>query len=73
MRVVREEIFGSVAAILPFDSEEEAIQRANDTPFGLGGEHPIVFPNFVQSDGVANEIRQFKNDVSLVIAFALHG
>jgi len=37
MRVIREEIFGAVAAVLPFDTEEEAIRRANDTQFGLGG------------------------------------
>ncbi len=35
MRVVREEIFGPVMCVLPFDDEEEAIRRANDTPFGL--------------------------------------
>ncbi len=37
MEVVREEIFGSVACVLPFDTEEEAIRRANDTIYGLGG------------------------------------
>lgn len=37
MTAVREEIFGSVAIVLPFDSEEEVIRRANDTAFGLGG------------------------------------
>ncbi len=31
-----DELFGPVAAILPVDSEEEAIRVANDTPFGLG-------------------------------------
>merc|ERR1711973_840882 len=39
MRVIREEIFGAVAAVLPFDTEEEAIRRANDTQFGLGGKY----------------------------------
>ena len=37
MKAVREEIFGSAAIILPFDTEEEVIKRANDTTFGLGG------------------------------------
>lgn len=35
MRIAREEIFGPVAAIIPFDDEEEAIAIANDTSYGL--------------------------------------
>ncbi|AZV79825.1 aldehyde dehydrogenase family protein [Parasedimentitalea marina] len=35
MVVAREEIFGPVLAIIPFDTEEEAVQIANDTPYGL--------------------------------------
>ena len=35
MRIAREEIFGPVAAIIPFDGEEEAIAIANDSPYGL--------------------------------------
>lgn len=35
MRVVREEIFGPVAAIMPFDTEDEVVQLANDTEYGL--------------------------------------
>jgi acyl-CoA reductase-like NAD-dependent aldehyde dehydrogenase len=35
MCVAREEIFGPVACIIPFDDEEEAIQVANDTEYGL--------------------------------------
>jgi aminomuconate-semialdehyde/2-hydroxymuconate-6-semialdehyde dehydrogenase len=34
-RVVREEIFGPCAHITPFDKEEEAVEMANDTPYGL--------------------------------------
>ncbi len=34
-RVCREEVFGPVCAIMPFDSEEEAIRMANDTEYGL--------------------------------------
>jgi acyl-CoA reductase-like NAD-dependent aldehyde dehydrogenase len=37
MRVAREEIFGPVASIIPFDTEEEAIRLANDSPYGLSG------------------------------------
>lgn len=35
MRIARDEIFGPVAAIIPFDTEAEAIAMANDTPYGL--------------------------------------
>ncbi|MCW5254138.1 MULTISPECIES: 2-hydroxymuconic semialdehyde dehydrogenase [unclassified Streptomyces] len=34
-RAVREEIFGPVCAVLPFDTEEEVVRRANDTRYGL--------------------------------------
>jgi aldehyde dehydrogenase (NAD+) len=37
MTVAREEIFGPVLSILPYDTEEEAIAMANDTPYGLSG------------------------------------
>ncbi len=35
MRVAREEIFGPVLSVIPFDDEEEAIAIANDSPYGL--------------------------------------
>ena len=35
MVIAREEVFGPVLSIIPFDSEEEAIRIANDTPYGL--------------------------------------
>jgi betaine-aldehyde dehydrogenase len=37
MRIAREEIFGPVVGIIPFDSEEEALRLANETPYGLSG------------------------------------
>lgn len=55
MEIAREEIFGPVLAIISYDSEDEAIAIANDTPYGLAG--------FVQSHDadharrVANRIR----------------
>jgi len=35
MRIVREEVFGPVAVVMPFDTEDEAVRMANDTPYGL--------------------------------------
>ncbi|MGE3230404.1 MAG: NAD-dependent succinate-semialdehyde dehydrogenase [Hyphomicrobium sp.] len=35
MTIVHEEIFGPVAALIRFETEEEAVRLANDTPFGL--------------------------------------
>ena len=37
MTIAREEIFGPVLSILPYEDEEEAIRIANDTPYGLSG------------------------------------
>ena len=36
-RVAREEVFGPVAAVIPFSDEEDAVRIANDTPYGLSG------------------------------------
>ena len=36
-RISREEIFGPVASVIPFDGEADAIKIANDTPYGLAG------------------------------------
>jgi len=37
MTIAREEIFGPVLAILPYDDEDDAVRIANDTPYGLSG------------------------------------
>jgi acyl-CoA reductase-like NAD-dependent aldehyde dehydrogenase len=36
-RIAREEIFGPVVVVIPFDSEQEAVQLANDSEYGLNG------------------------------------
>ncbi len=44
MTIAREEIFGPVLTIIPYETEEEAIRIANDTPYGLAG--------YVQSENI---------------------
>ena len=46
MTIAREEIFGPVLTMIPYDTEEEAIAIANDTPYGLAG--------YVQSGDLAH-------------------
>ena len=49
MTIAREEIFGPVLSILPFDSEEQAVEIANDTEYGL--------TNYVESSDGARRAR----------------
>lgn len=49
MTVAHEEIFGPVMVMIPFDTEEEAIEIANDTPYGL--------TNYVQTQNSARANR----------------
>ena len=37
MRIAREEVFGPVLSVIPFDSADEAVSIANDSDYGLGG------------------------------------
>lgn len=53
-RLYRDEIFGPVLTVRTFKTEEEAIQLANDTTYGLSCEFPIDFPLllFIQDEGL---------------------
>lgn len=55
MRVAREEIFGPVLSIIPFEDEEEAIRIANDTPYGLAAQIQTNDPE--KADRVAGRLR----------------
>ena len=55
MRIAREEIFGPVLSIMNYDSEDEAIAIANDTPFGLAGF--VQSRDLTRARAVANRIR----------------
>jgi aminomuconate-semialdehyde/2-hydroxymuconate-6-semialdehyde dehydrogenase len=54
-RSVKEEIFGPVCHIAPFDSEEEAIAKANDTHYGLAGS--VWTSNLKRGHRVAEKLR----------------
>jgi aldehyde dehydrogenase (NAD+) len=55
MTIAREEIFGPVLSILPYDSEEEAIRIANDTVYGLAAY--VQSQNIEHARAVALEMR----------------
>lgn len=54
MEIAREEIFGPVLTIIPYDTLEEAVDIANDTDYGLSG---AVFGPNEEAFKVANQIR----------------
>jgi aldehyde dehydrogenase (NAD+) len=55
MAIAREEIFGPVLCILPYDDEEDAVRIANDTPYGLSGY--VASGDLEHSRRVAKRIR----------------
>ncbi|PBB58340.1 MULTISPECIES: aldehyde dehydrogenase family protein [Mesorhizobium] len=55
MQIAREEVFGPVLVIIPFDEEDEAIRIANDTPYGLSSY--IQTGDLERAQRVAREIR----------------
>lgn len=55
MRIVQEEIFGPVLCVSKFSTEEEAIEMANDTDYGLAG--AVMTDNVYKAKRVIDEIR----------------
>ncbi|TIS89417.1 MAG: aldehyde dehydrogenase family protein [Mesorhizobium sp.] len=55
MRIAREEVFGPVLVIIPFDTEEDAIEIANDTAYGLAAY--IQTRNVARAERVASRLR----------------
>ena len=55
MEIAREEIFGPVLSIIPYKDEEEAIEIANDTPYGLAGY--VSSENIEHARSVASKLR----------------
>ena len=54
-RVVREEVFGPVAALIPFETEDEAVRLANDTKYGLAA--AVWTQNLERGHRVAAQMR----------------
>jgi len=55
MTIAREEVFGPVLSILPYEDEEDAIRIANDTPYGLSGY--VTSSDLNRARAVASKLR----------------
>lgn len=55
MRIAREEIFGPVLSVIPFDDEEDAVRIANDSEFGLAGS--VYTQDVERGLGIARKVR----------------
>jgi aldehyde dehydrogenase (NAD+) len=62
MTIAREEIFGPVLSIIPYDTEEEAIDIANDTDYGLAG--GVWAENAEHANAVARKLRTGQVEVN---------
>lgn len=63
MPAFKDEIFGPVAAVMPFDSFEEAVELSNGTSFGLG---VSVFTG--NTEGIKNKVSQFEEGAVFINA-----
>ncbi|HWM28123.1 MAG TPA: aldehyde dehydrogenase family protein [Woeseiaceae bacterium] len=55
MTIAREEIFGPVLSIIPYDDEDDAVRIANDTPYGLSGY--VTSADLERARGIAARLR----------------
>ena len=55
MTIAREEIFGPVLAVIPYDDEDDAVRIANDSPYGLAGY--VLSESLERSAAVARRLR----------------
>jgi aldehyde dehydrogenase (NAD+) len=62
MTIAQEEIFGPVLSILPYDSEDEAVAIANDSPYGLSG--GVQGGDVERAKAVARKIRTGQIEVN---------
>ncbi|MBV8462984.1 MAG: aldehyde dehydrogenase family protein, partial [Acidimicrobiales bacterium] len=62
MTIAKEEIFGPVLSIIPYDTEEEAIEIANATPYGLAGAVWSADP--ARAEKVARQMRTGQVDIN---------
>jgi aldehyde dehydrogenase (NAD+) len=62
MTIAKEEIFGPVLSIIPYDTEAEAIEIANDTPYGLAG--AVWSGDPARAEKVARQLRTGQVDIN---------